>query len=140
VVAEVAAASAPELQRQHRRLELDLEPRLGSVEADALLLAQIVQTLLSNAAEATQPGGCIRLHSRRDGAAALIEVGDDGVGIERERLPQVTKPFHTSKPGDLGMGLALAQRVAQRLGGSLDIDSAPGAGTRVRLRLPVQPG
>jgi signal transduction histidine kinase len=140
VVAEVAAASAPELQRQGRRLELDLEPRLGSVEADALLLAQIVQTLLSNAAEATQPGGRIRLHSRRDGAAALLEVSDDGVGIEPERLPQVTKPFHTSKPGGLGMGLALAQRVAQRLGGSLDIDSAPGAGTRVRLHLPVAPG
>lgn len=140
VIAEVAAASAPELQRQQRQLALDLEPQLGSVEADALLLTQIVQTLLSNAAEATQPGGRIRLHSRRDGAAALLEVSDDGVGIEPERLPLVTKPFHTSKPGGLGMGLALVQRVAQRLGGSLEIRSTPGAGTFVRLRLPVQTG
>jgi len=138
VVAAVAAASRQELQHQGRKLEIDLEPRLGGVEADALLLSQIVQTLLSNAAEATQPGGRIRLHSRRDGAAALLEVSDDGIGIEPERLSQVTKPFHTSKPGGLGMGLALAQRVAQRLGGSLEIRSEPGAGTCVRLRLPVQ--
>jgi len=140
VVAEVAAASTPELQRQGRQLELELAPRLGSVDADALLLAQIVQTLLTNAAEATRSGGRIRLRSWRDGGAALLEISDDGVGIERERLAQVTKPFHTSKPGGLGMGLALAQRVAQRLGGALEIDSTLGAGTRVRLRLPAQPG
>lgn len=140
VVAEVAAASAPDLQRQGRQFDIDLAPRLGGVAADALLLAQIVQTLLTNAAEATRPGGRIHLRSWRDGDAALVEVSDDGVGIERDRLAQVTKPFHTSKPGGLGMGLALAQRVAQRLGGALDIDSTPGAGTRVRLRLPVQPG
>jgi signal transduction histidine kinase len=139
VVAEVAAATAPELQRQGRQFETELAPRLGGVDADALLLAQIVQTLLTNAVEATDAGGRIRLRSWRDGGAAWVEVSDDGVGIERERLPQVTKPFHTSKPGGLGMGLALAQRVAQRLGGALDIDSRVGAGTRVRLRLPVRP-
>jgi signal transduction histidine kinase len=140
VVADVAAASSPDLQRQGRRLELELAPGLGSVAADALLLAQIVQTLVTNAAEATGPGGRIRLHTRRDGGSALVEVSDDGVGIERDRLPLVTKPFHTTKPGGLGMGLALAQRVAQRLGGALNIDSTPGAGTRVCLRLPVLPG
>lgn len=139
VIAEVAAASAPDLQRQGRQFDVELAPRLGGVAADALLLAQVVQTLLTNAAEATRPGGRVRLRSWREGDAALVEVSDDGVGIERERLAQVTKPFHTSKPGGLGMGLALVQRVAQRLGGALDIDSAPGAGTRVRLRLPVQP-
>lgn len=140
IVADVAAANTPELQRQGRRLEVALAPRLGSVGADALLLAQIVQTLVTNAAEATGPGGRIRLHTRRDGDSALVEVSDDGIGIEGDRLPLVTKPFHTTKPAGLGMGLALAQRVAQRLGGALNIESTPGVGTRVCLRLPLLPG
>jgi signal transduction histidine kinase len=139
VVAEVAGAAAPELRRQDRRLELAIERGLGGVDADALLLSQIVQTLLSNAVEATKPGGHISVQTRRDGTMAVLEVSDDGIGIAPERLPQVARPFHTTKPGGLGVGLALAQRVAQRLGGTLDIDSAPGAGTRVRLRLPVRP-
>ncbi len=139
VAAEVAGGFAAELGAQRKRLEVDLGHGAGRVQADALLIAQIVQSLLTNAAEATGAGGRIRLHTRRQGALAVLEVSDDGVGIAAEQLPRVAEPFRTTKPRGLGMGLALAQRVARRLGGRFEIDSAPGQGTQVRLLLPAGP-
>lgn len=138
VVAELAGTMAGELGRQGKRLELDLTRGLGRVSAEGVLIQQVLQSLLTNAAEATREGGRIRLRTGRDGTAAFVEVADDGVGIPAERMSQVLQPFHTPKPRGLGMGLALAHRVARRLGGDLVIDSAPGQGTRVRLTLPVQ--
>lgn len=138
MVAEVAGRCAPEMGRQGKRLELDLQRGLGRVDADPVLLAQILQSLLTNAAEATGEGGRIRLTARRDGGLAVLEVIDNGVGIEPERIGQVFKPFYTTKPRGLGMGLALAHRVAERLGGTVAIESRPRQGTTVRLRLPAQ--
>ncbi len=139
VAADVAGSFAPELGKQRKRLEVDVGHGAGRVDADALLIAQIVQSLLTNAAEATREGGRIRLHTRREGAMAVLEVSDDGVGIAPERLGRVAEPFRTTKPRGLGMGLALAQRVARRLGGSFEIRSAPQQGTQVRLLLPARP-
>lgn len=137
VVDEVSHGFAAELAHQDKRLELDLQRGIGRVEAEAVLIAQMLQTLLTNAAEATRAGGHIRLRSCREGTNAILEVSDDGVGIAPERIDQVLKPFHTSKPGGLGVGLALAHRVARRLGGDIVITSNPGVGTCVRLSLPV---
>ena len=138
VVDEVSHVFAAELALQDKRLELDLRQGVGRVEADAVLIAQMLQTLLTNAAEATQAGGRIRLRSCREGRKAILEVSDNGVGIAPDRIDQVLKPFHTSKPRGLGVGLALAHRVARRLGGDIVITSDPNVGTCVRLSLPVQ--
>jgi signal transduction histidine kinase len=137
VVADVAGCGAADLGRQGKRLELDLQRGLGRVDAEPVLLQQMLQTLLTNAAEATQAGGRIRLHTHRDGANATVEVSDNGVGIAPQDMGRVLEPFQTTKPNGLGMGLALAHRVARRLGGDIDIASVPGQGTRVRLTLPV---
>ena len=139
MVAEVAGRYAPELQRQGKQLELDVQRGLGRVGADPVLLGQVLQSLLTNAAEATSEGGRIRLLGRRDGTQAVLEVSDNGMGIEAERIGRVFKPFYTTKPRGLGMGLALAHRVVDRLGGSVEIESVPRRGTSVRLRLPVRP-
>lgn len=138
VVAEVAGSVAVDLGRQGKRLELDLQRGLGSVDADPLLLQQMLQTLLTNAAEATQSGGRIKLRTAREGANAVVEVSDNGVGIAPEKIGRVLEPYQTSKPNGLGMGLPLAHRVARRLGGSLEVASEPGQGTRVCLTLPAR--
>lgn len=138
LVTDVAGRYAPELGRQGKRLEIDLQPGLGRVAADPVLLAQILQSILTNAAEATKDGGRVRLSGRREANDAVLEVADNGIGIEPGRMSSLFKPFQTSKPRGLGMGLALAHRVVKRLGGAVEIESRPQQGTTVRVRLPAQ--
>ncbi|MFO1328203.1 MAG: ATP-binding protein [Rubrivivax sp.] len=137
LVSDVVGRYAAELGRQGKRLEIDVAPDLGRVGADPVLLSQILQSLLTNAAEATSTGGRVRLSGRHEGGQAILEVSDNGVGIEPARLSLIFKPFQTSKPRGLGMGLALAHRVVKRLGGALEIESRPQQGTVVRMRLPA---
>jgi two-component system, NtrC family, sensor histidine kinase HydH len=114
---------------------------LPAVRGDPMLLAQVMRTLLSNAAEALgAPGGRIDVQAQSDGAGGRrgtvqLEVRDSGPGMSAEVLARVGRPFYTTKARGLGVGLAMAKRVVERAGGQLEIDSAPGRGTTVRLRL-----
>jgi two-component system sensor histidine kinase HydH len=137
LIQQAAERSRADLARQQKAFVLVHEAPTGHVGADALLLTQVLQSLLSNAAEATQAGHCVTLRACRDGTHAVIEVQDDGVGMPASERTEAFRPFYTTKPRGLGMGLALAQRVALRLGGDIHLDSSPGTGTCVRLRLPL---
>lgn len=128
---------APELAAHGKQLEVAIAPDLGSVAADPVVLAQVFNSLLANSSEATQRGDHLRLQAHREGAEARVELSDNGSGIEPAQLQNIFKPFYTTKPRGLGLGLPLAQRIVQRLGGRIDIDSAPGRGTVVRLHLPL---
>lgn len=112
---------------------------LGRVAVDPVLLAQMLATLLSNAAEATAAGQRVRLSAARQAGRVRIVVEDSGAGIPSHLLAEVGRPFFTSKPRGLGLGLALVRRVADRLGGSLDVASdGSGRGARVTLNLPLE--
>ena len=65
-----------------------------------------------------------------------IEVIDTGTGITPEVLKEVFRPFFTTKPQGLGLGLPLAKRIVEGFGGQMTIDSQPGVGTTVRIDLP----
>lgn len=62
----------------------------------------------------------------------IVEIRDDGRGMDRETLAQVRDPFFTTKNKKTGLGLPLLMQAAQQSGGTLDVESAPGAGTRVK--------
>jgi len=68
-----------------------------------------------------------------------IEVRDSGPGIPAEVQGQLATPFFTTRPGGTGLGLAVSKHWVARHGGSLQLDSAPGQGTRVRVVLPLRP-
>jgi signal transduction histidine kinase len=140
VLKDVEFRFSPELRAQRKEIGFTVESGLGTVGIDAVLLAQVFNSLLANAAEATRDGDRIDLQARRDGDQVVIDLCDSGAGIEAERLADICKPFYTTKPRGLGLGLALVRRIVLRAGGTLDIASQPGAGTRVRLRLPVRRG
>lgn len=137
VLRDAAQRFAPDLQAHGKRFELDVEAGLGTVGAEPVLLAQVFNSLLANAVEATRAGDLVRLAARRDGHAARIELDDSGAGIAPGQLQDIFKPFFTTKPRGLGLGLALARRIVLRLGGEISIASEAGKGTRVRLRLPL---
>jgi signal transduction histidine kinase len=106
-------------------------------------LVQAVAHLLTNAAQAVEdarrPDGRIALTSALDGDSVVITVQDNGIGIAPHVLPHVFDPFFTTRPAGhgVGLGLAVVKDVVSHHQGTVAIDSRPGAGTRVELRLPA---
>lgn len=107
-------------------------------------LGQIIRELVANGAEACRrkPGNRgVTVRIDVVGEDALIEVDDDGVGMEPHVQAAVFDPFFTTKPEGQGMGLGLylARAQLRQLGGTLDLNSAPGRGTKVTLRVALRP-
>lgn len=123
------------------RCEAVLAPGGVPIHASADQLRQVLLNLAVNALQAMPSGGglVIRTGRRPEAAGALahISVEDSGTGIAAEHLERVTEPFFSTRPGRMGLGLAISQEVATRHGGTLVIDSAPGRGTRILLALPL---
>lgn len=136
VLSEAAQRFAPDLAARGRRLEAEFPSDLGGVAGDPVVLAQLFNSLLANAAEATEDGGRVRLVAFRHGQGVRVEVHNTGAVIEPQHLSDIYKPFFTTKPRGLGLGLPLAKRIVQRLGGSIDISSEVGQGTVVSVQLP----
>jgi two-component system sensor histidine kinase RegB len=116
----------------------------GTTTLASASLGQIMRELVANAAEACRRKPDSKgIHVRIDvaGDDAAIEVKDDGVGMTAEVAAAVFEPFFTTKPEGEGMGLGLYLARAQllQLGGTLDLDSHPGRGTRVRIRVGLRP-
>ena len=106
------------------------------VRADRDQLAQLLHNLLKNAEEAMPSGGQVTVRTRADGERAVLEVEDTGPGIPAADRVRVLEPGVTTKASGTGLGLALAARIAQGHGGTLEIDTAPGGGALLRLRIP----
>jgi signal transduction histidine kinase len=128
-----------EMQRRHIHSHTRLAADLPAVRGDALLLAQVLSSLLANAIEALDREGQITVRGEwvRGQNQVTLSVQDSGPGMTSAQLGRAGKPFHTTKPRGLGVGLALARRVIERFGGRLEIDSEPGRGTTVRLHMPT---
>lgn len=138
VLREAGERFAPQFAADGRRFEKTLPAGLGFVAADPVLLAQVVDSLLANAADATGPQHQVRLSAGRRGREAWVEVSDTGSGIDPRHLADVFKPFFTTKPRGLGLGLNLVKRLVERLGGRVELDSRLGEGTRITLHLPLR--
>ncbi|MCT7357968.1 PAS domain-containing hybrid sensor histidine kinase/response regulator [Thalassolituus pacificus] len=111
------------------------------VLSDAHWLRRIVQNLLSNAVRYTHNGG-ILLGCRKRGEQLVIEVWDTGPGIPRSKLGEIFGEFKRLNQGKqdskgLGLGLAIVDRMAKRMGHSVEVDSWVGNGTRFRITLPL---
>jgi signal transduction histidine kinase len=122
-------------------VELALEP-LPPVRGSAEELREAIEHLLANAVEATLPGGVVRLGAHWDGGNRVeLTVEDAGSGMDEPVRARALEPFFSTKgSGRLGLGLAVAQAVVVRHRGTLELESAPGRGTLVRVGLPTASG
>jgi len=109
------------------------------VRMDREQMRQVWLNLAVNALEAMGERGTLAMaaHARADGAVD-VEFTDTGAGIAAEDLPRVGEPFFTTKRGGTGLGLAIAQRIVERHGGALALESVAGRGTTVRVQLPAR--
>ena len=144
ILAEFAfVAAADEVNGELDRARVAL---LDPVRVDQLIvrgveykLQQVFLNLFPNARDAMPKGGWLTIATQIDGADAVIELSDTGVGIPPEHLARIYDPFFTTKPEGrgTGLGLSVTYGIVQEHGGTLACDSAPGQGTRFRLVLPA---
>ncbi len=124
------------------KLELDLGAEPAWMEADPTQLDQMVANLVLNARDALPEGGRIQVRCQAvhpDGVRLTVE--DDGIGMPPEVVARLGEPFFTTKGEGRGTGLGLAsvKSILEKLGGRIQIESAPGRGTSFRLEIPVNP-
>jgi Na+/proline symporter/signal transduction histidine kinase len=108
---------------------------------DKQRLSQVMVNLLTNACDASKPGDQVEIFAFSDNKEIQLEVMDQGSGIPEDELGNVFEPFFTTKaPGEgTGLGLPMVYKIIQEHNGSVEIDSVPGVGTRVIMRLPQHP-
>ncbi len=132
LLTEVAGA----VRKPDIRLEYDLDPNVLAITADRALLAEALRNIVANAVEAMPQGGRLAISTHRlpEGFVEICVV-DEGPGIED--TTQIFNLYYTTKKGGSGLGLPLALRAIDLHRGTIQIDSQPGAGATVRIRLPI---
>jgi len=123
-------------------LSLRLEPGLGLVPADDGQLRQALLALLMNALDATSAGGHIEVETLVGSeSTAVLAVKDDGEGIPPEIRAKIFSPFFTTKPfgQGTGLGLAICHGIVASHGGTIEVESERGRGTRIAVVLPALP-
>ena len=128
-------------QAQEKGIDISIETELEEVlfvNGSEAELREVLVNLILNAVDALPKGGTISPNCHRQGDNVLISVRDTGIGMSEEMRQRCLEPFATTK-GELGtgLGLAIAYGIVQRHGGSLDVETAIGRGTKVTISLPV---
>jgi signal transduction histidine kinase len=130
-------------QRKRLRVEVDAPDGAVLASGDADELDRICANLVSNAVKYTPEGGSIRLSVERAGAQVVLTCCDEGIGISAADQAQLfTEFFRSSNPEAVaqpgtGLGLAIVQRIVERHGGRIEVDSALGEGSTFRVYLPA---
>jgi signal transduction histidine kinase len=118
-------------------IALHKDPSLLEVEHDSDQIHQVLLNLLLNAQQAIETKGKIEVAVERKGSTAVIEVKDNGRGITPEHLPNIFRPFYTTKGDGTGLGLSLARRIVEDHHGRIDVTSTVGKGTTFAVVLPL---
>jgi FixJ family two-component response regulator/signal transduction histidine kinase len=143
VVDEVLRLIGVDAAEKGIALTVDLPQALPEVLGDRVQLEQVLLNLLLNgidAAAASEPGSRrIELVARPSSAGVRIAVSDSGPGMDEQMLARIFQPFFTTKPGGMGLGLAISRTIVAAHGGTLSVESARGRGTTFRIDLPLHP-
>ena len=143
VIGDVIAASQTHAQSAVVTLETDLAADVGPVRGDVVSLATVVSNLVSNGIKYNRVGGRVTVRTRLEGAMAVVEVSDTGIGIAEESLPKLFQEFcrvrndQTRDIPGTGLGLAICKRIVTTLGGSIGVGSRPGEGTTFVVHIPT---
>jgi signal transduction histidine kinase len=120
------------------KITLDKDPSLPNVDHDSDQIHQVLINLLINAEQAIEGAGSIQVEVSSQGNKAMVTVADTGHGIAPEHLPNIFRPFYTTKGNGTGLGLSLARRIVEDHKGRIEVDSELGKGTEFIVTLPLR--
>src|SRR5262249_14624161 len=134
LVAEVGAALVPIAEEQSRPFRWETSPDL-LVRGSEPLLKRVLVNLVDNAFRHTPTSARVEIGARREGTSAVIEVRDDGPGVDPAMQPHLFERFRHGALGGTGLGLALVREIVDRHRGTVTIEGRNGHGTCARVTL-----
>ena len=120
------------------KIELQQAADLAEVEHDSDQIHQVLLNLLLNAVQAVDGEGTVRVDIGSHGDCATVVVSDSGRGISPRNLPNIFRPFFTTKGNGTGLGLSLARRIVEEHHGRIEVSSVEGKGSKFTVLLPFQ--
>jgi len=136
VVADVLQLLRPQMEAGRIEPRLDLDEACGRVALDEPSIHSALMNLALNAVQAMQDGGALAVRTRAGDGVVELEISDEGTGMSAEQIENIFEPFFTTKGKGLGLGMPYARKVIEQHRGAVSVESRPGAGTTVRVRLP----
>ncbi len=140
VLTEVVGLFMPAAAEKGVHLDRLAGSNLPDAPVGAAELEQLLVNLVQNAIDACQRGDMVRVQATAGNRQLQFVVTDTGCGIPHEALNRIFDPFFTTKPvgHGTGLGLSVCHGIVRSVGGSIEVESAPGQGTRVTVSLPVE--
>ena len=136
LVRDAAEFLGPELKSRNILLELDLASGLPVLEVDQDQLKQAFYNIVKNSSEAMKQGGLLKIRTGSDSEWVNINFADTGGGMTQEAMARIFEPYFTTKQSGSGLGLMITQRIVRAHGGEVVIESDPGNGLKITIRLP----
>jgi signal transduction histidine kinase len=137
-VAEMVESMRSEGERNQVALETRFDPSPLVIHGDRFALGRVFRNLITNAIQATDPGGRVMVSTARTGNRVEVTVADTGSGIPPDRLARIFDDFVTTKRRGLGLGLAISKRIVEQLDGTIGVESEVGRGTSFTLQFPAR--
>ena len=141
---EIVRSAIATVEPQMNAKRLSVEADLGAADdvACSPRMTRVLQNLLMNAVRHTPTDGAVRLSARRNGELLEVSVEDSGEGIAPQDLDRIFEPFYRADPArsgpGAGLGLALAKRIVEALGGRISAENAITHGARFAVVLPLK--
>jgi signal transduction histidine kinase len=137
VMEDVAQLAAPDAEQHGVRIERRMPEQKLPIRVDLDLMKQAMLNVVINGVQSMPEGGVLNISARREGAAVIAEVQDQGGGIPKEMHDKIFELYFTTKKDGSGIGLAQTYQILQWHYGSVDFESSENAGTTFRFHIPL---
>lgn len=135
---QIAAFAANHTDMHDVKVVMDLVKGLPAVMLDGDQMRQVAINLILNAGAAMGKGGLLRISTGLEDEHAVIRFCDNGSGVAQENLEKIFEPFFTTKEKGTGLGLAITKQIIEQHHGTIVIESEPGSGTTITVKLPLR--